>query len=135
MIIIVRIGIIGSKGWQSRRKLQDILRKLKTLDEPVTVLGQGGTEGAGAMVKKLCIAMGLDYAEYNPSYSGHNLYSAMPESYFGKQYHFTQLLHRMTLLADSCDKMIVLLNGDIDPQIKAAIKRANKRDIPVVILE
>ena len=135
MIIIVKIGIIGSKDWQSRRKLQEILRKLKTIEPPVTVLGQGGNEGAGAMVKKLCITMGLDYSEYNPSYSGHNLYSAMPESYFGKRYHFTQLLHRMTLLAKSCDKIIVLLKGDIDPQIKSALKQANKLDIPVVILE
>lgn len=135
MIIIVKIGIVGSKDWQSRRKIQDILRKIKTIEGPVTVLGQGGNEGAGLMVKKLCINMGVDYAEYNPSYSGHNLYSAMSESYFGKSYHFTQLLHRMTLLADSCDKLIVLLKGNIDPQIKTAIKRANKREIPVVIME
>jgi hypothetical protein len=131
----MKIAIIGSRDWQSRRKVQDVLSRLKQLDEPVTILGQGGTEGAAAMVKKYALEFGMNYSEFNPSYTGRNLYSAMPEAYYGKKYHFSQLLHRMTLITDACDKMIVLSAGKLDPQLDTAVKRARKKNKSVVILK
>ena len=131
----MKIAIIGSRDWQSRRKVQDVLSRLKQLDEPVTILGQGGTEGAAAMVKKYALEFGMNYSEFNPSYTGRNLYSAMSEAYYGKKYHFSQLLHRMTLITDACDKMIVLSAGKLDPQLDTAVKRARKKNKSVVILK
>lgn len=131
----MKIAVIGSRDWQSRRKVQDVLGRLKRMEGPITILGQGGGEGAASMVKKYALDFGLNYMEYNPSYTGRNLYSAMPDSYYGKKYHFSQLLHRMTLIADACDKMIVLTAGKLDPQLDTAIKRAKKKDKPVVLLK
>ena len=131
----MKIAIIGSRDWQSRRKVQDVLSRLKQLDEPVTILGQGGTEGAAAMVKKYALEFGMNYSEFNPSYTGRNLYSAMPDTYYGKKYHFSQLLHRMTLIANACDKMIILSSGKLDPQLDTAYKRATKLQKSVVILK
>lgn len=130
----MKIALIGSKEWQSKRKMQDVLRRLKQLDQPITILGQGGREGAPAMVKKYTLDFGLPYIEYNPSYTGRNLYSAMPDAYYGKKYHFSQLIHRMTLIADACDKMMVFASGNLDPQLDTAIKRAKKKNKSVVIL-
>ena len=48
----MKVAIIGSKDWQSRRKIQEVLTRLKQMDEPITILGQGGKEGAPLMVKK-----------------------------------------------------------------------------------
>lgn len=131
----MKIAIIGSRDWQSKRKLQDVLSRLKQLEEPVTILGQGGNEGAPAMVKKYALEFGINYSEFNPSYSGRNLYSAMPDAYYGKKYHFSQLLHRMTLIANACDKMIILSSGKLDPQLDTAYKRATKLQKSVVILK
>lgn len=131
----MKIAIIGSRDWQSKRKLQDVLSRLKQLEEPVTILGQGGNEGAPAMVKKYALEFGINYSEFNPSYSGRNLYSAMPDAYYGKKYHFSQLLHRMTLIANACDKMIILSTGKLDPQLDTAYKRATKLQKSVVILK
>ena len=131
----MKIALIGSRDWQSRRKLQDVLGRLKRLDHPVTILGQGGTEGAGYMVKKYSLEFGLPYVEYNASYTGKNMYSAMPEAYYGKKYHFSQLIHRMNLIADACDKIIVLASGKLDPQLDTAVKRAKKKNKSVVILK
>ena len=131
----MKVAVIGNREWQSRRKIQDVLSRLKQLDLPITVIGQGGSEGAPYMVKKYTLEFGLAYIEYNASYTGKNMYSAMPDSYYGKKYHFSQLLHRMTLIADSCDKMIVLSAGKLDPQLDTAIKRAKKKNKSVVILK
>jgi hypothetical protein len=131
----MKIAVIGSRDWQSKRKLQDVLGRLKRLDQSVTVLGQGGAEGAPHMVKKYSLEFGLPYVEYNASYTGKNMYSALPEAYYGKKYHFSQLLHRMTLIADACDKMIVLSAGKLDPQLDTAVKRARKKNKSVVILK
>ena len=131
----MKVAIIGSKDWQSRRKIQEVLTRLKQMDEPITILGQGGNEGAPSMVKKYALEFGMNYSEFNPSYSGRNLYSAMPDAYYGKKYHFSQLLHRMTLISNACDKMIILSSGKLDPQLDTAYKRATKLQKSVVILK
>ena len=131
----MKIAIIGNNEWQNRRKIQEILNKLRSdYDNPI-IVGAGGKEGANFMVRKYALEFGMKYEEYNPSYTGHNLYSALPEGYYGKNYHFSQLLHRMRLLAENCDYMILLNNqNEMNPQLKTAYNKINKLNKPVVIL-
>ena len=131
----MKIAIIGNKEWQNKRKVQEILNKLRSdYDNPI-IVGAGGKEGANFMVRKYALEFGMKYEEYNPSYSGHNLYSALPEAYYGKNYHFSQLLHRMRILAENCDYMIVLNNQEeLNPQLKTAYNKINKLNKPVVLL-
>jgi hypothetical protein len=99
------------------------------------IVGAGGNEGANSMVRKYTLEFGLRYEEYNPSFSGYNMYSAMPESYYGKPYHFSQLHHRMKLIAERCDYMMIMTNEDtLDPVLKTAYNNVNKLKKPVVIL-
>jgi len=131
----IKIAIIGNKDWQNRRKVQEILQRLKTENTNVTVIGAGGSEGANHMVRKYALEFGMNYKEYNPSYSGYNLYSAMPKTYYGKSYHFSQLHHRMKLIAENCDYMMIITNEDtLDPFLKTAYNNINKRNKPVVLL-
>jgi hypothetical protein len=75
------------------------------------------------------------FEEYNPSFSGYNLYSAMPESYYGKKYHFSQLHHRMKLIAEHCDYMMIMSNDtQLAPVLKTAYTNIHKLNKPVVIL-
>jgi len=135
-MINMRVAIIGNKEWQNRRKVQEILQKLRSEHEELTIIGAGGSEGANHMVRKYALEFGMNYEEYNPSYSGYNLYSALPESYYGKNYHFSQLLHRMRLLAENTDYMIILNNQNIlNPQLKTAYNKINKLKKPVVLLK
>lgn len=130
----MKVAIVGSSEWQSKRKIFEIFANLKKLPERILIIGAGGKEGANFYVKKYAIELGFDYIEYNPSYTGYNLYSAMPESYYGKKYHFSQLIHRMRLVADAADKMLILATGELDPQLDTAYKRMRKFNKPVVIL-
>jgi hypothetical protein len=131
----MKIAVIGNNEWQNRRKLQEVLQKLKLSYDNVIIVGAGGNEGANHMVRKYALEFGLPYQEYNPSYTGRNLYSALPESYYGKKYHFSQLLHRMRVLAENCDYMIIMNNENkLNPQLKTAYNKIKKLNKPVVIL-
>jgi hypothetical protein len=131
-----RVAVIGNTGWQNRRKVQETLQQLKQrFGNELIVIGAGGQEGANSMVRKYTLEFGIKYEEYNPSFSGYNMYSAMPESYYGKSYHFSQLHHRMKLIAERCDYMMIMTNEDaLDPVLKTAYTNINKFKKPVVIL-
>lgn len=132
----MKIALIGNSEWQNRRKIQETLHGIKNrFGDEAVVIGAGGTEGANFMIRKYALEFGIKYIEYNPSFSGYNLYSAMPESYYGKQYHFSQLHHRMKLIAENCDYMMILNNeSKLDPVLKTAYNNINKLKKPVVIL-
>jgi len=131
-----RVAVIGNTGWQNRRKVQETLQQLKQrFGDELIVIGAGGQEEANSMVRKYTLEFGITYEEYNPSFSGYNMYSAMPESYYGKSYHFSQLHHRMKLIAERCDYMMIMTNEDaLDPVLKTAYTNINKLKKPVVIL-
>jgi len=132
----MKVAIIGNTGWQNKRKVRDVLYELKQRFGPdLTVLGAGGNEGANFMVRKYALEYEMRYQEYNPSFSGYNLYSALPESYYGKKYHFSQLHHRMKMLSQNCDYLMILTNeAKLDPVLKTAYNAANKSEKKVVIL-
>ena len=132
----MKIAVIGNSEWQNRRKVQETLQGIKSrFGSDVVIIGAGGTEGANSMIRRYTLEFGMNYTEYNPSFSGYNLYSAMPESYYGKKYHFSQLHHRMNLIADQCDYMIIMTNADtMDPVLKTALTRVKKLNKPVVVL-
>ena len=132
----MRVAIIGNTDWQNKRKIQETLSKLKAkFNDDVIVIGAGGVEGANSMVKKYAIEMGMQYEEYNPSFTGYNIYSAMPESYYGKSYHFSQLHHRMKLIAENADYVMILSNeSKLHPVLETALKTAKKLEKPVVLL-
>jgi hypothetical protein len=131
-----RVAVVGNTNWQNKRKVQETLQMLKRkFAEELIVCGAGGNEGANSMVRKYALEFGIDYEEYNPSFSGYNMYSAMPESYYGKPYHFSQLHHRMKLIAERCDYMMILTNElQLDPVLQTAWTKSKKLNKPVVIL-
>ena len=131
-----RVAVIGNTNWQNKRKVQETLQMLKRkFAEELIVVGAGGNEGANSMVRKYALEFAIQYEEYNPSFSGYNMYSAMPESYYGKSYHFSQLHHRMKLIAERCDYMMILTNEmQLDPVLQTAWTKTKKLNKPVVIL-
>ena len=133
---MTRVAVIGNTNWQNRRKIQETLQMLKKkFDDNLVIVGAGGNEGANSMVRKYALEFGLQYEEYNPSFSGYNVYSAMPESYYGKPYHFSQLHHRMKLIAERCDYMMIMTNEmQLDPVLQTAWSKTKKLKKPVVIL-
>ena len=133
---MTKVAVIGNTGWQNKRKIQDTLQMLKRkFPDELVIIGAGGNEGANFYVRKFALEFGMEYREFNPSFSGYNLYSAMPESYYGKSYHISQLHHRMKLIAERCDYMMIMTQDEtLDPVLKTAYNTVRKLEKPVVIL-
>ena len=133
---MIRVAVIGNKEWQNKRKIQQVLTELKQkFKQDLILIGAGGSEGANYMIRKFALEFGIQYEEYNASYTGYNLYSALPEAYYGKKYHFSQLLDRMRILAENCDYLMILNNEtNMNPQLQTAYNKVKKLNKPVVVL-
>lgn len=133
-----KIAVIGSRQWSNRTKVKDLIFELKNKFGPeLTIVSGGEQNGADMLAKKYAIELGVKYSEYNPAYTKKNLYSAMPDYYYGKQYHVTQLHHRNNLIAENSDYCIALIPKDCKKANGTAscikmFKRLNKK---VIILE
>jgi isopentenyl phosphate kinase len=58
----MRIGVIGNKEWQNKRKIQQVLTDLKQrFSNDLIVVGGGGSEGANFMIRKFALEFGIQY--------------------------------------------------------------------------
>ena len=133
-----KIAIIGSRNWNNKNKTKDIIWQLKQrFGNELTVISGGCKQGADMLVRKYALELGVNYVEYNPAHDVRNLYSAMPESYYGKQYHPTQFHHRNNLIAENSDYCIALIPKAVEKSNGTAytIKRFKKLGKKVVIIE
>lgn len=133
-----KIAIIGSRDWTNQRKTKDIIWQLKQKFGPeLTIVSGGCPTGADKLARKFALELGVQYEEFNPAHTSKNLYSVMPESYFGKPYHPTQFHHRNDLIAKHADYCIALIPKTAEKSTGTAytIKRFKKLGKPVVIME
>ena len=133
---MIKIGIIGTKNTPAKPKVLDVLRKIKKNVVGYCEIYSGGNKtGVEPDVKKFALEFGFGYKEFNPSYSGKNMFSALTESYYGKNFHPTHEPDRYRQLIRNADRMIILDDGT-DPQIQTAIKfclKNNKKPIVIQI--
>lgn len=132
-----KIGLIGSPSFNNQTTIFNIFKKIKGKYGPYAEILSGGTNtGAEYLVKKIALELGFQYKEYNPSYTGMKIYSAMPREYYGKGYHFSHLTDRYKHLVNECAYIIVFLEKGINlpPELKYAIQYAQKNKKKLVII-
>lgn len=131
----VKIAIIGSRTYENKTKIRDMIFKLKqTFGSKLEIVSGGAQQGADKYAKKYALELGVDYKEFNPAHTNKNLYSGMPESYYGKPYHVSQLFHRNELIAMYSDKMICFRSEGKSSGSDHAVSMATKHKKPVVIV-
>lgn len=134
---MVKIGIIGDLAYNSHLQVITLFDKIKKkYGSDVTILSGGNDRGVEPIVKKLALELELKYAEYNPSYTGKRMYSAMPEDYYGKQYHLSHLTDRYRHLIYECSYLIIFINkgSQLSFELDFAIKCAEKSKKVIKIL-
>ena len=131
-----KIGIVGSREYSNKRKIKNTIFELKKrFGEDLEVVSGGCLHGADRYAKKYALDFEIRYREFNPAHTVQNLYSAMHENYYGKEYKPKNFFHRNKLLAKYVDYIIafipegVLSNGTVD-----TIKHAKKLGKKVVII-
>lgn len=132
----MRVAIIGSRTYENKKKIRDMIYKLKqTFGDNLEIVSGGTQSGADKYAKKYSIEMGVSYKEFNPAHTVKNLYSALPESYYGKPYHVSQLFHRNELIAKYCDKLIAFIDStESSKGSYHAVEMATKYNKPAVIV-
>lgn len=132
----MKVAIIGSRVYENKKKIRETIFKLKQkFGANLQIVSGGAQNGADKYAKKFALEMGVEYLEFNPAHTVKNLYSALPDSYYGKQYHVTQLFHRNTLIAKYSDYMIAFIDSNAKSSGSYhAVEQMQKLNKPVVIV-
>jgi predicted Rossmann fold nucleotide-binding protein DprA/Smf involved in DNA uptake len=131
----MKIAIVGSRTYENKQKIREMIYRLKQkFGANLEIVSGGAQHGADKYAKKFSLEMGVSYKEFNPAHTVKNLYSAMPDGYYSKPYHVSQLFHRNTLIAQYCDKMIAYRSEGKSSGTDHAITEAKKYKKPVVII-
>lgn len=128
------IAIIGGYDVLHKdKKIKELLFKIKQQFGNLVIIASGGNRiGAEASVKKIALEFGMNYVEYNPSFSGHNQYSVQPPEYFGKKYHHSHYFDRYKQMVLSIDRLVVVVDETVkDPAIKAFLKKVK---VPTILI-
>lgn len=109
----MKIAIIGSRCYENKNKIKQMIYKLKQeFGDNLEIVSGGADAGADRYAKKYALELGVKYVEFNPAHTVKNLYSAMPDSYYSKPYNVSQFFHRNELIAKYCDKMIAFIDSN-----------------------
>ena len=133
----MKVGIVGSREYENRRKIKDFIFKLKQeFGEDVTIVSGGCPYGADRYAKKYALELGLQYEEYPPFHRQHNLYCVLPESVYGKPYNVKYFFVRNKQIAKASDYVVSFIpngvesNGSMD-----TIKQAEKLGKKTIIID
>lgn len=129
-----RIAIIGPESCVDKtKKVQEFLFKVKTtFGNTATIISGGNLSGIEKDVKKYAIQFELPYLEYNPSFTGRNQFSAMHDSYYGKNFHSSHYRHRYDEMLKRIDRLVI---GESLHKIYSDIqKKSEKRGIKTILI-
>lgn len=128
------IGIIGGHDVLHKdKKIKELLFKIKQQFGNLVIIASGGNRiGVETSVKSIALEFGMNYVEYNPSFSGHNEYSAEPPEYFNKKYHFSHYFDRYKKMMFDIDRLVIVVDETVkDPAIKQLLKNTK---IPTILI-
>ena len=131
----MRIAIIGSRKYENKTKIKEMIYKLKTaFGANLEIVSGGSNNGADRYAKKYALELGVNYKEFNPSHTVKNLYSACSEEYYGKPYHVSQLFHRNSLIVQYVDKVIAFRSDGKSSGTDHVIKECIKFEKPYIVV-
>lgn len=132
---LVKVALIGSRTYENRQKIRDMIYTLKQAIGPnLEIVSGGAADGADKYVKKYALELGVKYKEFNPAFTQRNLYSAMPDSYYGKPFHVSQLFHRNSLIVNYADKVIAFRSSGKSNGTDFVINECVKTNKPCVVI-
>ena len=96
----LRVGIVGSRKYENRRKIKEFIFKLKNEKGTDTIIVSGGCKtGADRYAKKYALELGLQYQEFPPFHDNWNIYCPKNKSDYGKPYNVKNFFARNKIIA------------------------------------
>ena len=132
----MKIGIVGSRRYENRKRIKDFIFKIKQEKGVDTIIVSGGCrDGADRYAKKYALELGLQYEEYPPFHEVHNMYCTIPESRYAKPYSVKNFFARNKIIAGTCDMVVGFIPEGIEGRgTMNTISYAKKFDKKYVII-
>jgi len=132
----MKIGIVGSRRYENKKKIKDFIFKLKQeFGDNTTIVSGGCKQGADKYAKKYALELGLQYEEYPPFHEVHNLYCTLPESRYKKPYSMKNFFARNKIIAGTCDFVVGFIPDGIEGRgTMNTIDYAKKFDKKTIII-
>ena len=132
----MKIGLVGSRRYENKKKIKDFIFKLKNEYGTDTIIVSGGCKvGADKYAKKYALELGLQYEEYPPFHEVHNLYCTMPSSRYSKPYNIKNFFARNKIIAGTSDFIVGFISeGDEGRGTMNTISYAKKFEKKYIII-
>ena len=134
---MVKIGLTGSRRWESKLKIKNLIFKLKTkYNNNFTVVSGGTGEGVDALVKKFSLEFNLDYAEARPNHFDWSPYCIEPPYMYNKEFKPNFYYSRNTKLIKEVDILILCVTkSETSPVMKDLINQCEKKGKKLLLIE
>jgi len=132
----VKIGIVGSRRYENKKRIKDFIFKIKQEKGEDTIIVSGGCkDGADKYAKKYALELGLQYEEYPPFHDVHNLYCTMPSSRYSRPYSIKNFHARNKIIAGTSDFVVAFIpEGIISDGTLSTLNYAKKFDKKRIII-
>ena len=111
----IRVGIVGSRKYENRKKIKEFIFKLKTDKGADTIIVSGGCKtGADRYAKKYALELGLQYQEFPPFHETWNIYCPKDKKDYGRPYSVKNFFARNKIIAAYSDYVVAFIPRGVD---------------------
>ena len=132
----MKIGIVGSRRYENKKKIKDFIFKLKQEHGEDTIIVSGGCkDGADRYAKKYALELGLQYEEYPPFHEVHNLYCTISANRYSKPYSVKNFFARNKIIAGTSDMVVGFIPAGVESNgTMSTIRYAEKLNKNMVLI-
>ena len=143
----MKIGLVGDRNYQNKRKIKDFIFLLKQKGE-IEIVGCGGewkdhnfdihvypNNYVGDCVKNFTLEFEMSYSEFPPSHLPYNMYCVLKPYHFGKPFRAWNYKKRDKDLVRYCDKIVMFKSPYGDKDLMNYIKESERLDKPFIVVE
>ena len=111
----IRVGIVGSRKYENRKKIKEFIFKLKTDKGANTIIVSGGCKtGADRYAKKYALELGLQYQEFPPFHETWNIYCPKDKRDYGRPYSVKNFFARNKIIAAYSDYVVAFIPRGVE---------------------
>ena len=132
----LRVGIVGSRKYENRKKIKDFIFKLKNEKGTDTIIVSGGCKtGADRYAKKYALELGLQYQEFPPFHETWNIYCPKDKRDYGRPYSVKNFFARNKQIAIYSEYVVAFIPRGVDSpgsmSTKGYAKKFGKKTIVI----
>ena len=134
--MMVKIAIIGSRGYTNKRKIKEFIFKLKEqVGGKLEIVSGGAKEGADKYAKRFALDFDVNYSEFPAYHEPHNIHCVLESFRYGKQYNVGHYHRRNKDLIEYSDKIVAFCtNGVVTNGTLSALTHAEKINKKSIII-